>query len=57
MTKQEANELKPQAKEYIRACNVTPLVYANEGGIMYLEDILVDFVRYLSLQDEKETKV
>lgn len=56
MTKQEADKLKPQAKEYINLCNVGPLVYANEGGVMYLEEVLVDFVRYLSLKNENDNK-
>lgn len=48
MTKTEADKLKPQAKEFVKKCNVMPLVTANEGGVIYLEELLVDFVKYLS---------
>jgi len=56
MTKSEADKLKPQAKDFIRKCNVIPLVHANEGGVLYLEELLVDFVRYLDNEDKNVDK-
>ena len=37
---------KEQANEFIKLANVAGLVYANEGGVIYLEDILIDFVKW-----------
>lgn len=45
--------LKEKAKEFIKKCNVFPLVTANEGGVIHLEDLLVDFIKYIE-SEKKE---
>lgn len=47
MTKAEARKLIPQAREFVKKCNVTPFVSANEGGVIMLDELLVDFIKYL----------
>ena len=54
MTKAESKKLIPQAKEFVEKCSVIPLVHAKEGGVIYLEELLVDFVKYLD--DKSKTK-
>lgn len=54
MTRSESKKLIPQAKEFVKKCNVMPLVHANEGGVIYLEELLIDFVKYLD--DTKSDK-
>ena len=47
-------ELIEIAKEFIHDANVTPVVHAREGGIIFLEELLADFVGYqdkLRLED------
>ena len=47
MTRSEKKKLEPLAKEFVKACNVMPLIRANEGGVIYLSDLLVDFIEYM----------
>lgn len=53
MTRTKKKALIPLAKKFITACNVVPLVHAKEGGVIYLEEILVDF---LAFKEQEETK-
>jgi len=39
-------ELTVIADAFIDECHVVPLVHAKEGGIIYLNSLLVDFVKY-----------
>lgn len=39
------NDLKEEALEYIDKCHVVPLVHAKEGGVIYLEELLMGFAK------------
>lgn len=52
--KRSKEELIEIAKQFIHDVNVTPVVHAKEGGVIFLEELLVDFVGYqdrLRLED------
>lgn len=52
--KKSKEELIEIAKQFIHDANVTPLVHAKEGGVIFLEELLADFVGYqdrLRLED------
>lgn len=51
MTNQEKAELLVKANEYIKACNAVPLVHAFEGGVLELNSLLVDFVKYIKYEE------
>lgn len=44
--------LKEKAKDFVGKCNVVPLVTAKEGGVIYLTDLLVDFVEFVEKEDK-----
>ena len=46
--------MKVKATEFIKAAHVIGMVHALEGGVIYLDDLLVDFIRYLK-QEKKPT--
>lgn len=53
--KKEHNRLTV-ARDFIRAANVlTGIVYAKEGGVIYLDSFLADFVKFIETY-EKDTK-
>lgn len=41
-------ELMMHANNYIDATNVSPIIHAKEGGVIYTEDLIIDFVNYLT---------
>lgn len=44
--KSAIDRLAFNADRFIKICNVMPVVYAKEGGIIELEKLLIDFVKY-----------
>lgn len=57
MTKAEANKLLPQAREFVKKCNAFPVVHAMEGGALSLDELLVDFVKYLDDEGKSNTDI
>lgn len=52
--KRTKEELVEIGKQFIHDANIIPLVHAKEGGIIFLEELLADFVLYqgrLRLED------
>ena len=43
-------ELKTKTNEFIKLARVIPLVHAAEGGVINLDDLLIDFIKYLQIQ-------
>ena len=51
MTNQEKAKLLTKANEYIKKCNAVPVVHAFDGGVLELNSLLVDFVKYINYED------
>jgi len=48
----EKEALIKLANEFIKKCHVIPGVHALEGGIIELSSLLIDFVKYLEIENE-----
>jgi hypothetical protein len=40
-------EVIMHANLYIEATNASPIIHAKEGGLVYTENLLTDFINYL----------
>ena len=55
MTKAEKKRFEPIARDFVKACNVMPLINANEGGVIYTAELLIDFIDYFEENKHKVT--